>query len=78
MSRKITTWRRNFRRWSTQVASVMAVLGGIEAVAQAAVAFQTTLPLWKPIMPGWAFAATSSVLGIAIVILRNIAQDGVD
>lgn len=75
--RTTTTWRRNFRRWSVQASTVLAAIGGIEAIAHAAIAFQSTLPLWKPMLEPWAFATLSSVLGVAIAILRNIPQEDV-
>lgn len=73
-----TTWRANFRRSSVQLAAVSAVIGGIETVGYIAQAVHTTLPLWQPIMPPWAFALTSTVLGVAVAIARNIPQEGVE
>ena len=75
--RTTTTWRRNFRRWSVQLSTVLAAIGGIEAIAHAAIAFQTTLPLWNPLLEPWQFATLSSVLGVSIAILRNIPQKDV-
>lgn len=73
-----TTWRSNFKRSSVQLATVTAILGGIETVGHIAQALHTTLPLWQPMLPPWAFALTSTVLGVAIAIARNIPQEGVD
>lgn len=75
--RTTTTWRKNFSRWSVQLSTVLAAIGGFEAIAHAAISFQTTLPLWKPLLEPWAFAALSSALGVAIAILRNIPQKDV-
>lgn len=73
-----TTWRRNFRRWSVQLAAALTALGGIELIGHAAQAVHTTLPLWEPILPAWAFALLTTIVSISIGVTRNLPQEGHD
>lgn len=75
---KLTTWRKNLKRWSVQLAMVGAALGGLEGAAHAVEAAQATLPLWKPVLPPWGFATVTLVLNILIAWVRNLPQKGVE
>ncbi|MGQ7247215.1 DUF7940 domain-containing protein [Halomonas sp. V046] len=74
----ITTWRRNFRLWSTQLFAVMTALGVLQWGPDVVASLTASLPLWKPVLPQWAFAMTQTVLGLSGVVLRNIKQRGGD
>ena len=75
---KITTWRKNFKRWSVQLATIGTALGGLEGLAHAAQAAHSTLPLWEPLLPPEMFALVSTGLFVGIAIVRNMSQEGVE
>lgn len=75
---KVTSWRKSFRLWSNQVFVVIAALGVLQWGPEAVAAVTGTLPLWKAILPQWAFAAISTGLGVVGAILRNMRQRNVD
>lgn len=72
---KTDTWMRNFRRWSTQAFTVIAALNVLQWAPEVMGALTSSLPLWKPIMPLWAYAASQTALAVAGVVLRNIKQN---
>lgn len=78
MMRKLTTWRRNFKRWSVQLATIGSALGGLEALGHAAQAAHSTLPLWKPLLPPEMFALVSTALFVGIAVVRNMSQEDVE
>jgi hypothetical protein len=58
--------KKAHRLWSVRLAAVSAAFAAAEA----------SLPLWESIVPDGAFAALSSVVGIAAAVARVIHQEG--
>lgn len=75
---KVTSWRKSFKLWSNQVFVVIAALGVLQWGPEAVAAMTGTLPLWKSILPSWAFAAISTGLAFIGPVLRNLRQRNVD
>lgn len=66
MSRLVPEARKAHRLWSVRLAVVAAALGAAEAA----------LPLWGNVLPDGAFAALSSVVGVAAAVARVVRQEG--
>lgn len=76
--RPITSWTRNFRRWSTQILTAVGALAAYQGLPDVIAAATGSLPLWEPVLPGWAFALASMGLSMLGVWARNLPQGDIE
>lgn len=76
--RKTTTWRRNFRRFSTQLFATMGTLGIVQWLPDIIASLTASMSLWEPLLSPTQFALIQTLLALGGVIARNIAQSEQD